>query len=72
MFNRETGQIDGVIEVSRDVTERQGMEEKIKADEQFLSDIFSSIKDGLSILDLDFNVIRTNPAMENFVHYPQS
>ena len=70
MLNRETGQIDAVIELSRDVTERQVMEEKIKADEQFLHDIFSSIKDGLSILDLDHTIIRANPAMHNFVHYP--
>jgi hypothetical protein len=51
------------IKLARSITEQEKLleslslsEEKIKADEQFLQDIFSSIKDGLSILDLDRNI----------------
>jgi PAS domain S-box-containing protein len=58
------------IKLARAVTEQERLveslrlsEEKSRADEEFLSDIFSSIKDGLTILDLDRNIIRVNPAV---------
>ncbi|HEY9074271.1 MAG TPA: PAS domain S-box protein, partial [Desulfobaccales bacterium] len=41
-------------------------EEALKDSEQFLTDVFNSIEDGLSITDRDLNVIRVNPAMEKF------
>lgn len=34
--------------------------------EQFLSELFASIQDGISILDPDLNVIRVNPTMERW------
>ena len=61
------------IRLARAVTEQERLveslrlsEEKSRADEAFLSDIFTSIKDGLTILDLDRNIIRVNPAMEKY------
>jgi PAS domain S-box-containing protein len=46
-------------------------EEKSRADEAFLSDIFSSIKDDLIILDLEHNILQVNPAMQqNFQDTP--
>ncbi len=60
------------IKLARAVTEQERLveslrlsEEKSRADEEFLSDIFASIKDGLTILDLDRNIIRVNPAVEH-------
>ena len=41
-------------------------EEALKDSEQFLTDVFNSIEDGLSISDPELNVIRVNPAMEKF------
>lgn len=58
----------------QDITERKQMEEVLRNNEQFLTDIFNSIQDGLSILDPDLNMIRVNPAMEKFGNqfgYPQ-
>ena len=50
----------------RDVTARVRAEEALRDSEQFLTDVFNSIEDGLSISDPDLNVIRVNPAMEKF------
>jgi len=52
--------------VGRDTTERKQMEEELKESERFLSSIFCSIQDGISILDTEMNIIRVNPAMEKW------
>jgi PAS domain S-box-containing protein len=39
-------------------------DEKSRADEAFLSDVFNSIKDGLTVLDLERTIIRVNPGLE--------
>jgi PAS domain S-box-containing protein len=59
------------IKLARAVAEQERLveslclsEEKSRADEAFLNDIFSSIKDGLTVFDLDRNILRVNPAME--------
>jgi len=36
------------------------------AKEEFLSNIFKSIQDGISILDKEYNIIRVNPTMEKW------
>ncbi len=41
-------------------------EETIKEGEKFLSNIFTSIQDGMCILDKDYNIIQTNPTMEKW------
>jgi PAS domain S-box-containing protein len=58
------------VTVFEDITERQQLAEALRNNEQFLTDIFDSIQDGLSVLDADLNVLRVNPAMEKF-GYPQ-
>lgn len=63
------GDLDGsplILAMGIDITERKSMEEALKAEEQILEDIFNSIQDGLSILDLERRVIRVNPAMKKF------
>lgn len=52
--------------VGRDITERKLAEERIKEKERFMSEIFSSIQDGISILDKGLNVIQVNPTMERW------
>jgi len=37
--------------------------------ERFLSDVFASIQDGVSILDSDFTIVRVNPTMERWYSY---
>jgi two-component system, cell cycle sensor histidine kinase and response regulator CckA len=52
-----------------DVTERKLVEEKLRESERFLSNIFASVQDSISILDRDLNIIRANHAVERlFAH----
>ena len=44
-------------------------EEAMHGTERFLSGVFSSIQDGISILDKDMNIIRVNQAMERWYSY---
>ncbi len=57
----------GSVHVARDITERKRMEEALRDNEQFLTDIFNSIQDGLSILAPDFTIIRVNQLWRNWV-----
>jgi PAS domain S-box-containing protein len=41
-------------------------DEAVREGEKFLSSVFSSIQDGVSVLDRDLNIVRVNPAMENW------
>lgn len=60
------GTIFAVGVVYRDVTERVQAEEAVREREDFLSSIFTSIQDGISILDKNMDIIRVNPTMERW------
>ena len=47
-----------------EIDQRQQVEEKLRRGERFLADIFDSIKDGISILDENYYIVRVNAAME--------
>ncbi len=55
-----------VLGIARDVTERKRAEEVLQERERFLDNIFTSIQDGISVLDRDMNIIRVNPTMEEW------
>ena len=50
-------------QVEKDLTAAR---EELGQRERFLSNVFSSIQDGLSILDKEMNIIRVNPTMERW------
>ncbi|MFA5255885.1 MAG: diguanylate cyclase [Candidatus Omnitrophota bacterium] len=60
---RFAGMIAAAVEVEE---HRARAEKRIKEGERFLSSVFSSIQDGISILDKDYNIVRVNPAMEKW------
>ena len=62
--DRATGQVKRVIEYVRDITGRRQAEEALQERERFLTSIFASIQDGISVLDNEYNIVRVNPAME--------
>jgi PAS domain S-box-containing protein/putative nucleotidyltransferase with HDIG domain len=47
-----------------DISDLLGLRQNLIENERFLKNVFTSIKDGLSILDSDLNVISVNPVME--------
>jgi PAS domain S-box-containing protein len=61
-----TGNVVGVVGISRDITDRKRAEEALRDRERFLADIFASIQDGISVLDTELRIVRVNPAMEQW------
>ncbi|MFW5986618.1 MAG: PAS domain S-box protein [Methanohalophilus sp.] len=51
---------------TKDTTESKLMEEKLIESKLFLNSIIESIKDGVSILDADMNIIRVNETMNKW------
>jgi PAS domain S-box-containing protein len=49
--------------VEKDLTKTRG---ELEQRERFLSNVFSSIQDGISVLDTELNIIRVNPTMERW------
>ncbi|MCJ7500816.1 PAS domain S-box protein, partial [bacterium] len=65
----ENDEIKWLIATGIDISKRIRMQAEIKEREHFLSSIFSSIQDGISILDTNMNVIGVNPTMEKWYSY---
>jgi PAS domain S-box-containing protein len=63
---RTTDLAQANIELKKEITERMQAEKALKDAERFLTSIFSSIQDGLSVLDNDLRIISTNQAMEKW------
>ncbi len=48
------------------IAQRKSAEEALREKEQFLTNIFESIQDGISILDSELNIVRTNSTMDRW------
>ena len=55
-----------VYGIARDITDIQRANEALAKSEKLLSSVFSSITDGISILDKDMNIIRVNKTMQEW------
>jgi chemotaxis family two-component system sensor kinase Cph1 len=60
------GILSGMRRLERREDERSAAEEKLANSETFLSNIVESIQDGISVLDSDLTIVRTNPTMEQW------
>ena len=49
-----------ILTIFNDITRRKLIEEELSRREQFLNSVFESIQDRLSVIDTEFNIIRTN------------
>ena len=62
--------ITSLMGISRDITEQRKAGEVLVEREKFLSDVFASIQDGISVLDSDLRIVRVNAKMEEW--YPHA
>jgi PAS domain S-box-containing protein len=62
----DEGSVASVMGISRDITEKRVSQRKIAEREKLLSDVFTSIQDGLSVLDNDYTIVKVNPSMERW------
>jgi PAS domain-containing protein len=46
-----------------DITQRKQTEQAIKEGQHFLSSIYTSIQDGITILSFDLGIVQVNPTM---------
>ncbi|MFA5144951.1 MAG: diguanylate cyclase [Candidatus Omnitrophota bacterium] len=53
-------------DLQNEIDKSKKTEESLARQERFLSSVFSSVQDGISILDKEMNIIRVNPAMEKW------
>ncbi len=53
-----------ISDLNDEVSWRKKTEEKLRDNEQFLSNIFNSIQDGIDVLDKDMNIVKVNPWKE--------
>jgi diguanylate cyclase (GGDEF)-like protein/PAS domain S-box-containing protein len=65
----EDDKLAGYQVVGRDVTEQKTSAQALEKQKRFLSSIFSSIQDGICVLDKDMNIVRVNPVMEKWYAY---
>lgn len=63
------GAIVGLIGIIHDITARKTMEQELRTKEEFLRGVLNAVQDGINVLDLDMNIVLTNPIMEAM--YPQ-
>jgi PAS domain S-box-containing protein len=63
------GRVHTILGISRDISERKSAQNALAERERFLSNIFSSILDGISILDVDLSVVQVNPIMEKWYRH---
>lgn len=66
VIKNDKGEITSIFSSGEDITEIRALLDKISTEELFLSDILSSIQDGVSILNTDLNIVRVNKTMEGW------
>ena len=60
------GKVHKLAVFGRDITTKRAYALALEERERFLNNIFSSIRDGISILDPELRIIRVNPALEGW------
>ncbi len=65
----KSGNVQYVSGIFFDITARKQTEEALQEGETFLSSIFSSILDGISVIDLNFTLVQVNSTMEKWYQH---
>ena len=62
----KSGKVKYVSGIFFDITAQKQTEEALQEGERFLSSVFGSILDGISVIDLNFTIVQVNPTMEKW------
>ncbi|MEM2780493.1 MAG: PAS domain S-box protein [Candidatus Bathyarchaeia archaeon] len=65
----KSGKVVGLIGVSRDITERKLMEEKLREREEFFRSVVENSHDGIAIIDKNFRIIYANDVLTEILGY---
>ena len=65
------GRVKHVIGMFFDITQRKQTEQAIKEGQHFLSSIYTSIQDGITILNFDLGIVQVNPTMGQWYAHVQ-
>jgi PAS domain S-box-containing protein len=65
----KNGAVKYVSGIFFDITSRKQTEEALQEGERFLSSVFTSILDGISVIDLNFTVVQVNSTMEKWYNH---
>ncbi|MEM2879958.1 MAG: PAS domain S-box protein [Candidatus Bathyarchaeia archaeon] len=68
VFDKE-GKVVGLIGVSRDITERKLIEEKLREREEFFRSVVENSHDGIAIVDENFRVAYSNNVLAEILGY---
>ena len=68
-FNPLTGELTGVLETIRDVSDKVYLKSAVQSQESFIADILASISEGVFVIDTNYAILKTNPAFEAM--YPE-
>jgi PAS domain S-box-containing protein len=52
--------------IVQDITDRKQLEIKIRENQEFLNNVFESIQDGISVLDTNLRIVKTNPVIKKW------
>ena len=64
LFDQHTGELTGVLESVRDVTDIVRLTSAVKSQESFITNILASISEGVFVIDPAYTIIKANPAFE--------
>ncbi len=70
-YGSDDGGVAGVMGMAIDITEREEAKREVERSEHYYDSIFSSIKDGISILDMDMHIQTVNNTMKEWFSFRQ-
>ncbi|MFH1228236.1 MAG: PAS domain S-box protein [Planctomycetota bacterium] len=65
----DSNEVEYIIGTGIDLTSQKEAENTLRNNETFLNSVFSSIQDGVSVLDNDYNILKVNRSMEKWYEH---